>query len=561
MDLISRYRIITPDMVGGSDGSNINGPCCIELPTSVENRLGNYYLYFAHHHGSYIRMAYADELTGPWTIHSGGVLSLSDLAGCVDHIASPDVVVDPKTGEIRMYFHGVDQESRKQLTFVAQSADGLSFTASPRPIANSYLRVASWRGNWVGMSKGALIYLSIEGLGDFAQLPRPALPLHSPDGNAPGDTRHVALLAEKDRLWVAFTRIGDAPEHIRFGHVDLLMPMDRWRLEAHAPLLMPELDWEGATIAVAPGRAGAAVVPENALRDPFLLRSGEDVWLFYSFAGEQGIGLARLPALERCYRGTRQEIAWPAGATHGADDADAAALRQLEAPRALEQRLADLDATKPTNRIFLMGCGRSGTWLLTTLMSCFDDTEVVASELPVEAFGLRETDSANLVIKRRWDSYTRVDAIPDAIHILYIMRHPFDVLTSHNPMTGKKYHVSPHRWLGELAALRRLLDSGRERLLIVTYEELVREPDSTTKKIAESFDLAVRKLPSQAMATADLPPEAISAMRGLRPISSASVARYLNEPDSVEFLKKAVPILREELDWVARYFGFDLSLP
>ena len=507
-------------------------------------------------------MAHADELTGPWTIRQDGVLSLSDLTGCVDHIASPDVVVDPKTGAFRMYFHGVDRDSRKQLTFVAQSADGLNFTALPRPIANPYLRAVPWRGNWLGMSKGALIYLSLDGLGGFTPMARPALPLHSPDGNAHGDTRHVALLAQKDRLWVAFSRIGDAPEHIRFGDIDLLLPLDRWRLEAHAPLLMPELDWEGATIAVAPGRAGAAVGPENALRDPFLLRSGEDVWLFYSFAGEQGIGLARLPDLEQCYQGAGKEAAWPAGETHGAEEGeDAAALRQLESPGALEQRLATLDAAKSTNRIFLMGCGRSGTWLLTTLMSCFDDTEVVASELPVEAFGLRETASATLVIKRRWDSYTRVDAIPDAIHILYIMRHPFDVLTSHNPVTGKKYHVSPQRWLGEVAALRRLLDSGRERVLIVTYEDLVREPDSTTMKIADSFDLAVRKLPSQAIATADLPAEAVSAMRGLRPISSASVARYLNEPDSVAFLKKAAPILREELDWVARYFGYDVSLP
>ena len=44
---------------------NINGPSVIAVPDWVENRLGAYYLYFAHHKGDYIRMAYADSPLGP----------------------------------------------------------------------------------------------------------------------------------------------------------------------------------------------------------------------------------------------------------------------------------------------------------------------------------------------------------------------------------------------------------------------------------------------------------------------------------------------------------------
>ena len=56
---------------------NINGPSLIRVPDWVENKLGNYYLYFAHHKGQYIRMAHADRLTGPWTVHEPGALTLA----------------------------------------------------------------------------------------------------------------------------------------------------------------------------------------------------------------------------------------------------------------------------------------------------------------------------------------------------------------------------------------------------------------------------------------------------------------------------------------------------
>ena len=56
--------IITPDM-DTRMGGNIQGPSLIKAPDCVENPLGNYYLYFTDHRGIYIRMAYADEVTGP----------------------------------------------------------------------------------------------------------------------------------------------------------------------------------------------------------------------------------------------------------------------------------------------------------------------------------------------------------------------------------------------------------------------------------------------------------------------------------------------------------------
>ncbi len=55
---------------------NVNGPSLIKAPAWLENPLGKYYLYFAHHQGSYIRLAYADNLEGPWRVHGPGTLQM-----------------------------------------------------------------------------------------------------------------------------------------------------------------------------------------------------------------------------------------------------------------------------------------------------------------------------------------------------------------------------------------------------------------------------------------------------------------------------------------------------
>jgi len=68
-------------------GGNVNGPSLIRVPDWVADPLGKYYLYFGHHQGKYIRLAYADELAGPWTVHRPGALELAD-SHFLNHVAS-----------------------------------------------------------------------------------------------------------------------------------------------------------------------------------------------------------------------------------------------------------------------------------------------------------------------------------------------------------------------------------------------------------------------------------------------------------------------------------------
>jgi len=136
-----------------SIGHNIQGPSLIKVPDWAAALLGRYYLYFADHKGSYIRLAYADEITGPWHIHPPGCLHLSESRFLTEppdvsddelatieqhldamgtslphdinteittaHIASPDVHVDHRNKRIIMYFHGLDGLAT-QLTRVAR---------------------------------------------------------------------------------------------------------------------------------------------------------------------------------------------------------------------------------------------------------------------------------------------------------------------------------------------------------------------------------------------------------------------------------------------------------
>lgn len=286
--------VISPAMLRGDEGANINGPSIIATPDWLPGRMGRYYLYFAHHSGTSIRLAYADDLAGPWRIYAGGTLHLDDAPGCRGHIASPDVHVDEARRRIVMYFHGPLRGGEGQFSFIAISPDGISFTASPAPLAPFYLRVIRYGAGWFGMSKGGEMFVADDWAGPFTRLPAPAFPMSGPEANGPGDVRHVALDRQENLLWVYFSRIGDAPERILRASIDLAEPREKWWAGVSETVLAPETVWEGAGLPIKPSRSGAAQGPENAFRDPALFRDGEHLYLLYSVAGEGGLGIAEL---------------------------------------------------------------------------------------------------------------------------------------------------------------------------------------------------------------------------------------------------------------------------
>lgn len=288
--------IIRPEMLPGNDGANINGPSLIRAPAWLPNRLGAYYLYFAHHGGRYIRLAYAERLEGPWKIHEPGTLQLREAPGCAGHIASPDVHVDDERQEIRMYFHGPARGGGGQKSFVAVSPDGLRFTATDEVLGPFYFRALRWRDAWFAMAKGGFLYRSDDGLTRFEAGPNPFPGGDTRDENAntPGP-RHVALHRVGNQLHVYYTSIGDAPERILRRRIDLTNDWKHWTASAPEEVLRPEMDYEGARLPLKPSVAGAMKGRENALRDPAIFEDADGrVYLLYSVAGESGIGIAEL---------------------------------------------------------------------------------------------------------------------------------------------------------------------------------------------------------------------------------------------------------------------------
>ena len=277
--------IIKPNM-DARMGSNVNGPSLIKVPEWLPNPLGHYYLYFAHHDGQYIRLAVADQLAGPWRTHEAGVLPLRDSL-FLGHIASPDVIVDDSARRIRLYFHGADQPTgsgSRQFTRVARSSDGLNFTTSPEDLGRPYMRVVQYRDWHYALAMPGTLYRSRDGLRDFEEG-------HTPFAS---DMRHAALLIKDDRLFVFYTRVGDAPERILLSWIDLSAEWRDWAPSKPVTLLEPELHYEGANLPLRPSVRGLAQDPVRELRDPAVYQEGDHLYLLYSVAGEQGIAIARL---------------------------------------------------------------------------------------------------------------------------------------------------------------------------------------------------------------------------------------------------------------------------
>lgn len=297
-------------------GENINGPSLIRVPDWVTNPLGRYYLYFAHHGGKFIRMAYSDRLEGPWRVHMPGVLPL-DQSGFENHIASPDVHVDHERHRIVMYYHGVVKREERgriedaelndgfyvvQRTRAAESSDGLSFTIHQPILAAAYLRVWRWRGKVYGLAMPNLLYRAENWFGPFERGPLVLQDRASAEAAlhaGTGMVRHNAVRlvpgggAGTDRLEVYFSRSGDTPERILMSTIDLHDNWSRWVANDPVEVIRPEREWEGADCEQIASKRGAIRGRAWQLRDPGVFEEDGRVYLIYSIAGEFGLAIAQ----------------------------------------------------------------------------------------------------------------------------------------------------------------------------------------------------------------------------------------------------------------------------
>ena len=310
--------IIRPHM-DGKMGDNINGPALARMPDWAEGRLGRYHLYFSDHKGKYIRLAYADALTGPWRMHEAGCLDLNQslfepedppepdpefrppwapkMAGgyLYAHIASPDVHIDGEARLFRLYYHGLLANGDQQ-TRLAVSTDGLTFEPRAPLLGPPYFRAFQYDGFLYTVAWGGGIWRSRDWHAPFEEGPQ-LVPFEVLEGVGRG-FRHGETHRIGDRLHLFYTRMGDRPERILHAVVDLRSDWRDWTASDPTTVLAPELDWEGADLPLETSVMGAVDRRVRELRDPCVFEDADGaLYLLYCGGGESGIGIASLNGL------------------------------------------------------------------------------------------------------------------------------------------------------------------------------------------------------------------------------------------------------------------------
>lgn len=309
--------IIRPHM-DGRMGDNINGPALIRMPDWAEG-LGRYHLYFSDHKGTYIRLAYADDLTGPWTMHESGALDIADSCFPVSlteeppeedrppwaakmrggylyaHIASPDIHIDHEAQIFRMYFHGMI-ENADQVTRLATSSDGVTFKAAEPILGPPYFRVFQKDGWLYAITWGGDLWRARDWGEPFEKGPN--LVFYHPREGVGEGFRHGEARLIDGVFHLFYHRIGDRPECILHATVDMTGDWMGWTASEPRVLLQPELEWEGADLPLETSVMGAAIGRQRELRDPCFFEDEDGSrYLLYCGASESGIGIARLEGL------------------------------------------------------------------------------------------------------------------------------------------------------------------------------------------------------------------------------------------------------------------------
>jgi hypothetical protein len=307
--------IIFSGLLPSGDGDDINGPSMIKVPDWIPNKLGNYYLYFAHHKGKYIRMAYADKLEGPWKVYQPGTLHISDCKVCdfgilnrgngqkhagpewddddVTHIASPDVLIDADHKELVLYFHCPIENREKydgQYTLRAVSKDGIHFKADSMVLGFSYFRVFKWHNEFYAISRAGLVARSKDGKSEFEKGPNPFNTLQTKDNYL----RHSAIQLIEDTLFIFYSRIGDSPERILLSRMTLNNNWNSWLPSAPVDIARPDENYEGGDLPISPSVTGSYYGRVRQLRDPCVYMEQGKWFLLYSAAGESSIVIGEL---------------------------------------------------------------------------------------------------------------------------------------------------------------------------------------------------------------------------------------------------------------------------
>lgn len=316
--LTSRTQIIGPatathGSVGdpGGDGSNIMFGTIVRAASWHASPLDTYYCLFGHHDGTYIRLAHAPAVTGPWTVVPTGTtatLAALNAAGGYSlgtHLSSPHLVVD-MVNEIYVLFAHADSTGLGHETVVATSTDLVTWTfndsgaalASPA-VGMTYVRPFSYGGVWYAVSNFLELFRSSDVAGIAGASYARQATLTTFRGPNPGSARHAAALVRGSTLVVFWSESDDYPEHLRYASLDLATAgsWETWALGASSSLILPYTDGDGADLPFVEAVAGVAHARTRGLRDPGFFEDDDGtIWLIYAQAGEDALAVVDVTA-------------------------------------------------------------------------------------------------------------------------------------------------------------------------------------------------------------------------------------------------------------------------
>ena len=282
--------IIYPEL-NPTIGHNINGPSLIRVPDWLPDPLGKYYLYFAHHQGKFIRLAYADKLEGPWQIYEPGTLQLPETP-CHHHIASPDIHIDHENKIIRMFYHGPCYilEGKTQQSFVAESTDGIHFDSYDAVLGDFYFRVFEHQGDSYAIAKKS----DAPGDGVLYKADNGIYQPFTCGNTIIKDMRHCALYKTGNLMHIFYSRGWDCPERILHATMPMEKDWTQWTPSVPTTVISPDRPWEGGNLPQARSEFGAIHRPVRQLRDPAIFDEDGHLYLLYSCAGECSIAIAEI---------------------------------------------------------------------------------------------------------------------------------------------------------------------------------------------------------------------------------------------------------------------------
>ena len=277
---------------------NINGPSLIKVPKFIKKPLGQYYLYFGHHKGKYIRMAYSNNITGPYTLYENGVLHLDNIPG-YNHLASPDVHIENE--KICMFYHCPYKNGKTpQSTFYAYSNDGLNFISETENIIHPYFRKFSFKNDIYGLAMKTINCNTItpelerENCKSVTVVFKKTNNIWNEIAEILPFSRHSCIFIINSTIYVFFSNIGDNPEHIKVGELIINQKNNICNIINIKSIIKPELYYEHHNTPLIKSEIGRAKDYVRQLRDPYVFKDENDIYILYSVCGEKGIAIAKI---------------------------------------------------------------------------------------------------------------------------------------------------------------------------------------------------------------------------------------------------------------------------